>query len=74
MVEIEVKIKTNKIQLDQFLKWANIVLSGGEAKSLIQGERVLVNGKVENRRAHRLVVGDRVQLEGQNLVYKVNSE
>ncbi|MDI9412510.1 MAG: RNA-binding S4 domain-containing protein, partial [Bacillota bacterium] len=27
----EIKIKTEQIQLDQLLKWANIVNSGGEA-------------------------------------------
>ena len=74
MVEIEVKIKTDKIQLDQFLKWANLVSSGGEAKALIQGEKVLVNGKIEQRRARKITKGDRVELEGQNPVYKVNSE
>ncbi|MCG8514959.1 MAG: RNA-binding S4 domain-containing protein [Halanaerobiales bacterium] len=74
MVEIEVKIKTDKIQLDQFLKWANLVSSGGEAKALIQGEKVLVNGKIEQRRARKIMKGDRVELEGQNPVYKVNSE
>ena len=74
MVEIEVKIKTDKIQLDQFLKWANLVSSGGEAKALIQGEKVLVNGKIEQRRARKIMKGDRIELEGQNPVYKVNSE
>lgn len=74
MVEIEVKIKTDKIQLDQFLKWANLVSSGGEAKALIQGEKVLVNGKIEQRRARKIMKGDRVELEGQNPVYKVNSK
>ena len=74
MVEIEVKIKTDKIQLDQFLKWANLVSSGGEAKALIQEEKVLVNGKIEQRRARKIMKGDRVELEGQNPVYKVNSE
>ncbi len=74
MVEIEVKIKTDKIQLDQFLKWANLVSSGGEAKALIQGEKVLVNGKIEQRRARKIMIGDRIELEGQNPVYKVNSE
>lgn len=74
MVEIEVKIKTNKIQLDQFLKWANLVSSGGEAKALIQGEKVMVNGRIEKRRARKIMKGDRVELEGQNSVYKVKRE
>jgi len=38
----EIKIKTPVIHLDQLLKWANIVASGGEAKQLIQGGQVSV--------------------------------
>ncbi|KXS50395.1 MAG: Uncharacterized protein AWL62_219, partial [Halanaerobium sp. T82-1] len=30
----EIKITSDTINLDQFLKWANIVMSGGEAKHL----------------------------------------
>jgi len=33
----EVIINTDAIQLDQFLKWARITATGGEAKRLIQG-------------------------------------
>lgn len=58
----EVKIKTEKIQLDQFLKWANLVGSGGEAKLLIQGGQILVNGNVETRRSVKLSPGDQVEI------------
>ncbi len=44
----EIKIKTDTIQLDQLLKWANVVVSGGEGKFLIQSGAVFVNGEVEN--------------------------
>ena len=33
---IDVKIKTKDIKLDSFLKWANLVMTGGEAKYLIK--------------------------------------
>lgn len=59
----EVAIKTEDIRLDQFLKWAQVVGSGGEAKELIQGGLVKVNGQVETRRTHRITHGDLVEVE-----------
>ena len=51
---------TFPIRLDQFLKLANLVGSGGEAKVLIKDGEVLVNGEVENRRGRKLYAGDEV--------------
>lgn len=48
------------IRLDQFLKLAQIVTSGGEAKQLIQQGNVTVNGELETRRRRQLQVGDQV--------------
>lgn len=50
------------IQLDQFLKLANIVQSGGEAKHLIQGGEVKLNGEVETRRKKKLQPGDIIEI------------
>ena len=50
------------IRLDQFLKLAGLVLSGGEAKHLIQDGHVLVNGAPETRRSTRIQQGDQVTL------------
>jgi ribosome-associated protein len=50
------------IRLDQFMKLVGLVRSGGEAKHLIQGGEVLVNGEVETRRSKKLRSGDVVQL------------
>jgi len=50
------------IRLDQFLKHEGLVRSGGEAKYLIQGGQVLLNGVVETRRSKKLQPGDRVTL------------
>jgi ribosome-associated protein len=52
------------ITLGQFLKVANLVGSGGEAKLLIADGLVLVNGLVDRRRGHKLAVGDVVQVQG----------
>lgn len=61
------------IKLDQFLKLAEVVQSGGEAKQLIQSGGVLVNGEVEIRRGRKLRRGDVVIVEGEELVVETDS-
>ena len=53
-MQIEVKIDTEYIKLDQCLKFANVVASGGEAKYFIFQEMVRVNGKIESKRGRKL--------------------
>jgi ribosome-associated protein len=48
--------------LGQALKASNLVGSGGEAKVLIQGGEVRVNGEVETRRGRKLQKGDVVEV------------
>lgn len=67
----EVKITSDTINLDQFLKWANIVISGGEAKHLIQTGEVFVNGEVELKRGKTLKAGDLITLAANDKKYKV---
>ena len=55
------------IKLDQFLKLANVVQTGGEAKRLIQAGVVLVNGQIETRRGRKLRQGDVVTVEDEEL-------
>ena len=57
-------IVTEYIKLDSFLKGVNAVCSGGEAKLIISGGLVAVNGAVELRRGRKLYPGDRVLLAG----------
>ena len=45
-----IKINTEFIKLDSFLKLTNLCESGGLAKTLIQEGEVMVNGEVETRR------------------------
>ena len=54
-----------KLCLDQFLKLSSIAGTGGQAKVMIQGGEVKVNGTVETRRRRKLVAGDVVEVEGQ---------
>jgi ribosome-associated protein len=50
------------LRLDDALKLAGVASTGGEAKVLIQGGAVRVNGAVETRRKRRLVEGDVVEV------------
>src|SRR5262245_35910572 len=62
------------IKLDQFLKLAGVVRSGGEAKHLIQGGGVKVNGEVEIRRGRKLRAGDVVLVDEEELVVEIARE
>lgn len=59
-----VAISTEYIKLDQFLKLADCVPTGGMAKALLQEEAVKVNGELEERRGRKLYPGDTVDVEG----------
>ncbi len=62
------------IKLDQFLKLAQVVQTGGHAKLLIQAGEVLVNGEVETRRGRKLVPGDVVEVGGEELHVQSDDE
>ena len=58
----DVPIKDEMIRLGQFLKLANLVENGADAKVVIAEGRVSVNDEPELRRGRQLVVGDVVSL------------
>lgn len=51
--------------LQQYMKFMQLVSSGGEAKLLIQGGFVLLNGETETRRGKRLNRGDQLMIDGE---------
>ena len=61
---IDVPIRDESIRLGQFLKLANLVETGAEAKPVIADGAVRVNDEVETRRGRQLVPGDVVSLGG----------
>lgn len=65
----EIKIDTDIIKLDSFLKWSGAVSLGSEAKILIQNGEVKLNGEIETRRSKKLSKSDIVELNGES--YKV---
>lgn len=56
----EVKITTEFIKLEAFLKFAGAVSTGGEAKNIIQDSLVQVNGEVCTMCGKKLRPGDEV--------------
>jgi len=62
-----ITITTEFIKLQDLLKFANMVGSGGEAKILIQEGDVKVNGEVCTMRGKKIRPGDIVSFAGQSL-------
>ena len=69
---IEIPIHTEFIKLQDFLKFANAIESGGMAKTFIQNEQVTVNGEVCTQRGKKLRPGDTVGFMGN--VWAVSQE
>ena len=64
-----IKINTEIIKLDAFLKWCGAASMGSEAKIYVQEGEVKVNGEVCTQRGKKLKSGDIVELHGE--VYKI---
>lgn len=60
-------IHTEFIKLDALLKYAGLCETGGEAKELVQGGQVRLNGEVCTMRGKKCVPGDVVELDGQTI-------
>jgi ribosome-associated protein len=66
----KVRINTDTIKLDQFLKYCGAAATGSEAKYLIKDGNILVNGVEERRRGRKLSKGDVIRV-GDDLEYAV---
>ena len=64
----KIRINTEFIKLDALLKFAGLCETGGEAKELVQGGAVKVNGEVCTMRGKKLRPGDRIELGGEAVV------
>ncbi len=62
----DVPVGDGAMRLGQFLKLADAVDTGGEAKIRIAYGEVTVNGEVETRRGRQLHAGDVVELGGRS--------
>ena len=71
---IPLSITTEFIKLQDALKYANVVYSGGEAKQLILEEQVMVNGEVCTMRGKKLREGDKFTFNGETYVIRNAAE
>lgn len=60
-------ITTEYIKLQDLMKLADLVSTGGEAKLRILNEEVTVNGEVCTMRGKKCRPGDTVELDGQTI-------
>ena len=67
-----ITITTEFIKLQDLLKFANLVETGGEAKLSVQEGYVLVNGEVCTMRGKKLRDGDTVEIDER--VYRVTAQ
>lgn len=52
------------VELFKILKFEGIASNGGEAKAMIEGEQVLVNGEIETRKRKKIMSGDTIAVMG----------
>lgn len=72
----KVNISTEYIKLDQLLKFSGAVSIGSEAKAVINGGTVSVNGEICTARGKKIREGDviRIDSDGVSLVLEVGRE
>ena len=66
----EIIINTEYITLGQFLKLADIIQSGGEAKSFLAQNEIEIDGIPDNRRGRKLRGGEIIEILGQKYEIK----
>ena len=66
-------IHTEFIKLQDAMKYANIVYSGGEAKQLILDGAVTVNGEVCTMRGKKLRPGDKFGFNGEVYLISIHA-
>ena len=64
-----IKIVDEYITLGQFLKVADIISSGGEAKAFLSSNKILINNEEDNRRGRKLYKDDLIEID--NKFYKI---
>ncbi|MCL1948734.1 MAG: S4 domain-containing protein YaaA [Turicibacter sp.] len=62
-MQTEVVITSEYITLGQFLKFENLIESGGNVKVFLAEVPVLINGEPDNRRGRKLYPGDTISIE-----------
>ena len=69
-----VQIDDQYITLAQFLKYINIIGSGGEAKLFLAEIEVLYNGEIEQRLGKKLYHGDVIDIPALDLSFVIDAD
>ena len=67
MNEVEFKLTSDYIELIKLLKLLNLVESGADAKIAVSNGEVKCNNEVELRKRKKLISGDLVEFNGENI-------
>jgi ribosome-associated protein len=62
-----VEITKEPVELFKILKFEGLVYSGADAKIVVEQGHVLVNGEVETRKRKKIVSGDIIRFEDEEL-------
>ena len=62
-----IKLREDYIKLGQALKAVGLVENGVDAKFVIQDGLVKVNGSIETQRGKKLIAGDVVEFDGEEI-------
>lgn len=60
------------VTLQQFLKLADFIITGGQAKFFLMENEVIVNGELETRRGRKLYEGDLVVIDQKEFIIHVS--
>ena len=63
----KIKISTEFIKLDSLLKFSGIAQTGGDAKTMVQDGKVLVNGELCTQRGRKIRTGDIIESGGKKI-------
>ena len=67
MEKTEFKIEGEYIELIQLLKAIGLASTGGHAKMIVDEEMVNRNGELETRKRAKLIIGDVIVVQGQEI-------
>ncbi|MBR4471749.1 MAG: S4 domain-containing protein YaaA [Erysipelotrichaceae bacterium] len=62
----QIKIQDEFVTLGQFLKLADLISSGGEAKFFLRENIVVINDEEDNRRGRKLYEKDIIRINGED--------
>lgn len=63
----DIELTRVPVELYKVLKFEGLASSGAEAKAMIAGGQVLLNGVVETRKRKQIVGNDIIELQGEKL-------